>query len=97
MIAAKKEWCMICRTEHIENMHTNKIPAWYAETMFEESIKFVPALQIEMAYDLTILRVNECIKMHHYLHGDGCGIGNSYKFWSEVKDEVIKLKEKYLK
>lgn len=93
MIAAKNEWCPICRTEHIENMHTNKIAEWKATEMLDESKRFVPALQIEKACDLTMLRINECIKLHHYLDGDGCGIGNSFKFWSEVKEEFIKIKK----
>ena len=97
MIAAKKEWCMICRTEHIDDMHINKFAELKANELFNECINFFPNLQIELAYDLMILRINDCIKIHYHLDGDACGIGNSFKFWNEVKIEAEKIKYKYKK
>ena len=88
----KNNWCPICRTEHIKNTHTNKITKWTAENIFNECIRFVPALQTEKAHELMMLRINDCIKIHNYLDGDACGIGNSYKFWNEVKKEALQLK-----
>jgi hypothetical protein len=38
-----------------------------------------------------LIAVNECIELHFNLNGDTNGIGESFKFWNEVKEEIEKL------
>jgi hypothetical protein len=38
-----------------------------------------------------LIAVQECIDLHYNLDGDRNGIGDSYKYWLEVKQEIEKL------
>ncbi len=39
----------------------------------------------------SLFAVQECIDLHYNLDGDRNGIGDSYKYWLEVKQEIEKL------
>jgi len=39
----------------------------------------------------TLKCVDECINIHYSLDSDRFGIGESYKYWLEVKQEIEKL------
>ena len=43
------------------------------------------------AEECALIAVNECIELHFNLNGDTNGIGESFKFWNEVKEEIEKL------
>jgi hypothetical protein len=43
------------------------------------------------AQQCALIAVNECIELHFNLNGDTNGIGESFKFWNEVKEEIEKL------
>ena len=38
-----------------------------------------------------LIAVNECIELHFNLESDANGIGESFKYWLEVKQELEKL------
>jgi hypothetical protein len=44
-----------------------------------------------IAKQCALIAVQECIDLHHNLDGDRNGIGDSYKYWLEVKQEIEKL------
>jgi len=45
----------------------------------------------EQSKQCALIAVNECIELHFNLNGDTNGIGESFKFWHEVKQEIEKL------
>jgi hypothetical protein len=45
----------------------------------------------EQSKQCALIVVNECIELHFNLNGDTNGIGESFKFWHEVKQEIDKL------
>lgn len=103
MIAAKKEWCDVCKSEHVEGLHENILikynltyresPKEMAEKLWNECLDISPRLAWECAYEMLLNRVQDCINVHYYLNGDGNGIGDSYKYWCEVKKEAIPYKK----
>jgi hypothetical protein len=44
-----------------------------------------------IAKQCALIAVQECIDLHYNLDGDRNGIGDSYKYWLEVKQEIEKL------
>lgn len=102
MIAAKKEWCNMCKSEHIEGMHENILrkynliyrekPHEMAEKLWQECLQIFPHTYWDSAYEMLLNRIQDCINVHYYLDGDSNGIGESYKYWCEVKQEAKYLK-----
>jgi hypothetical protein len=45
----------------------------------------------EVAKQCALISVNECINIHFNLESDRNGIGESFKYWQEVKQEIINL------
>lgn len=44
-----------------------------------------------IAKQCALIAVDECIELHFNLESDANGIGDSFKYWLEVKEEIIKL------
>ena len=57
---------------------------------FPDSIYSNEGAKTEAKY-CALIAVNECIELHFNLNGDTNGIGESFKFWNEVKEEIEKL------
>jgi hypothetical protein len=57
---------------------------------FPDSIYSNEGAKAEAKY-CALIAVNECIELHFNLNGDTNGIGESFKFWHEVKQEIDKL------
>jgi hypothetical protein len=45
----------------------------------------------EASIQCALISVNECINIHFNLESDRNGIGESFKYWQEVKQEIINL------
>jgi len=43
------------------------------------------------AKECALITVDECINIHFNLESDKNGIGKSFKYWKEVKQEIEKL------
>ena len=44
-----------------------------------------------IAKQCALISVDECINIHFNLESDRNGIGESFKYWQEVKQEIEKL------
>jgi hypothetical protein len=44
-----------------------------------------------IAKQCALFAVDECIELHFNLESDANGIGESFKYWLEVKQEIEKL------
>lgn len=53
--------------------------------------KINPALSKKQAKQCALIAVDECIELHFNLESDANGIGDSFKYWIDVKKEIEKL------
>ena len=44
-----------------------------------------------IAKQCALIAVDECIELHFNLESDANGIGDSFKYWLDVKQEIEKL------
>jgi hypothetical protein len=59
----------------------------------EDSIPRIVNAEIilKSAKQCALIAVDECINIHFNLESDRNGIGESFKYWQEVKQEIINL------
>jgi hypothetical protein len=48
-------------------------------------------MKIHDAKECALIAVDECINIHFNLESDRNGIGESFKYWQEVKSEIEKI------
>jgi hypothetical protein len=60
--------------------------------------KYIPPINsdwdlfdIDQAKQCALIAADECINLHFNLESDRNGIGESFKYWQEVKTEIEKL------
>jgi hypothetical protein len=72
-------------------------PKEKAKQLTDKMHQYAPLEEIEfysnenMAKQCALIAVDECINIHFNLESDRNGIGESFKYWQEVRQEIEKL------
>ena len=63
----------------------------YYSGRYDDKEDIIPAMGWLRAKQCALIAVDECIELHFNLESDANGIGESFKYWLEVKQEIEKL------